>query len=111
MHLGFDITKVPWYGGVDTDEEGDSTDEEWRIKSNTKDNTTWFWAIAVLSIVTPDRNYVLGFKPVSGRDEYDQALDTMLNQVDARFNLDFGRIYLDSGLGNTKVIDVCETMT
>ena len=56
VHLGFDITKVPWYGRVDTDEDVSPTDEEWRIKTEVKDNTTWVWAVAVLSIVTPDRN-------------------------------------------------------
>lgn len=108
VHLGFDITKVPWYGKVDTDQEGGPTKEEWRIKSGVKDNTTWFWAVAVLSIVTPDRNYVLGFEPVSGADGYDRALDTMLERTEERFDLDLGRIYLDRGLGNTKIMDVCE---
>lgn len=108
IHLGFDITKQPWYGNVKTDDEDEVAEEEWRIKSAVKDNTTWFWPIAVLSIVTPNKNYVLGFQPVDAEDEYDDTLDTMLERVDERFNLDFGRIYLDSGLGNTKIIDVCE---
>jgi hypothetical protein len=108
VHLGFDITKVPWYGKVDTDDEGAPTDEEWRIKTKVKDNSTWFWGIAVLSIVTPDRNYVLGFQPVDAADEYDRTLNDMLERTEDRFDLELGRIYLDSGLGNTKIMDVCE---
>lgn len=108
VHLGFDITKKPWYGAVETNEDGSPTEEEWRIKSTVSDNTTWFWAIGILSITTPDRNYVLGFEPISDAKEYDQALDTMLNRVEDRLDLTFGRIYLDSGLGNTKIMDVCE---
>jgi len=108
VHLGFDIKKVPWYGSVNTDEDGAPIDEEWRIKAEVKDNTTWFWAIAVLSIVTPDRNYVLGFEPVGAADEYDRALDIMLERAEERFDLEFGRIYLDSRLGNTKIMNVCE---
>ncbi|EMA34798.1 hypothetical protein [Natronobacterium lacisalsi] len=108
VHLGFDITKVSWYGSVDTDEDGDPTDEEARIKSQLKDNTTWFWPLAVLSITAPDRNYVLGFKPAPAADKYDEVLDDMLEAVTDRFDLELGRIYLDSGLGNTKTIDICE---
>lgn len=108
VHLGFDITKVPWYGNVETDEEDAPTDEEWRIKSDAKDNTTWYWALGVLSITAPDRNYVLGFEPVSDQKEYDQVLDTMLDRVSDRLDLTFGRIYLDSGLANTKIMDICD---
>ncbi|MDJ1433085.1 hypothetical protein [Halostagnicola sp. A-GB9-2] len=46
-----------------------------------KTNTTWFWVVAVLSIVTPDCNYVLGFEPAGAADEYDHVLDTMLERT------------------------------
>lgn len=54
-----------------------------------KNNTTWFWAVAVFSIVTPNRNYVLGFEPVGAADEYDRALNTMLERTEDRFSLYF----------------------
>jgi len=110
VHLGFDITEIPWYGKTKTDEEGSSASDEPRIKSRLRVNTVWFWEVAVLSIVAPERNYVLGFSPIGASDEEDdaQTLDKMLNRVEDRFDLEFGRIYLDSGLASVKFADVCE---
>ncbi|RQG88025.1 hypothetical protein EA462_14310 [Natrarchaeobius halalkaliphilus] len=41
-------------------------------------------------------------------DEYDRTLETMLKRAESQLGLEFGRISLDSGLGNTKIMDVCE---
>ncbi|WP_165872092.1 hypothetical protein [Natrarchaeobius halalkaliphilus] len=32
----------------------------------------------------------------------------MLKRAESQLGLEFGRISLDSGLGNTKIMDVCE---
>ncbi|OYR41186.1 hypothetical protein [Halorubrum sp. Eb13] len=50
IHLAYDLTTVGWYG----------KENRWVTGSINDDNTTEFWHYAVLSTVTPGRNYILG---------------------------------------------------
>lgn len=116
VHLAFDVTKIPWYGEVETVESDDDDEEvvaaegEYPNKHKSENNTVWNWHYAVLSISAPGLNYVIGAEPVDSKEtsEYADALDWMLEKYTARFDHDLGRIYLDRGLEAVSIVDVCE---
>lgn len=97
VHLAYDLTQVPWYG----------TDHRWTTRSNKKDNTAEFWHYAIISTVTPGRNYVLGATPIKNRSEVSAALDRMLRNIREHLDLDLGRIYLDRGMYHKKIVKTC----
>lgn len=97
IHLAYDLTTVGWYGD----------ENKWVTGSVKKDNTTEFWHYAVLSTVSPGRNYILGVTPIKERSEKAEALDRMLRRVRQNANPDFGRIYMDSQLFQADVVTKC----
>jgi hypothetical protein len=97
VHLAYDITTVPWYG----------SDHEWVTGTLPEDNTNEFWHYAVLSTVSPGRNYVLGATPIKERSEKAEALNRMLRQVRTQLDLDLGRIFLDRQMYQGDIVRVC----
>ena len=98
VHLAYDITATPWYG---------DEDHIWVTGTIPEDNTNQFWHYAVLSTVSPGRNYVLGVTPIKDRKEKAAALDRMLNQLRSHLDLELGRIYLDRQMYASGVIRKC----
>jgi len=94
VHLAYDLTQVPWYGD----------DHRWTTCSNRKKNTAEFWHYAVISTVSPGRNYVLGATPIKNRTEVSAALDRMLTDIRKHLGPDLGRIYLDRGMYQEEIV-------
>jgi hypothetical protein len=97
IHLAYDITQKPWYGG----EHG------WTTGSKKKDNTTQFWHYAVLSTVSPGQNYILGAAPIKNRSEVSETLERMLRNVKEHLDFDIGRIYMDRQMYQTDIVKLC----
>lgn len=98
VHLAFDVTKVHWYG-----DEG----AKWTSGGLLKQNTTQFWNYAVLSVAAPGGNYILGASPIKSEKRVAAALDRMLRNVREGLDVDLGRVYMDSGLAQTDIIETC----
>ncbi|MDL0133718.1 transposase [Halobacterium salinarum] len=97
IHLAYDLTTVGWYG----------KENRWVTGSINDDNTTEFWHYAVLSTVSPGRNYILGATPLKERSEKGEALDRMLQQLRENADPEFGRIYMDSQLFEADIVTTC----
>ncbi len=97
VHLAYDVTAAPWYGD----------DHNWVTGTLPEDNTNEFWHYAVLSTVSPGKNYILGATPIKERSEKAEALDRMLRQVRSTLDFDLGRIYLDRQMYQGDVVTKC----
>lgn len=95
LHLAYDTTKVKWYGNQSA---------EWTSGVLPRDNTSSAWVFAVLSIVGRDMSYVLGALPLRNQSEIGEYLQRFLRRVIGVYNLDIGRVYLDSELYTQKAV-------
>jgi len=89
LHLAYDTTKVRWYGDQSA---------EWTSGVLPEDNSASAWVFAVLSLVGRDMSYVLGVLPLRQQTEIGAHLRRFLRRVVGAYELDIGRIYLDSEL-------------
>lgn len=95
LHLAYDTTKVEWYG---------DQSEEWTSGVLPRDNTASAWVFAVLSIVGRDMSYVLGSLPLRDQSEIGEYLQRFLRRAIGVYDLDIGRVYLDSELYTEKAV-------
>ena len=95
VHLAYDLTNIRWYG--------DSTNR-WTSGTIPKDNTSSAWHYAVLSAVSGEFRYVLGALPLRDKSHLSGYLLRFLQRAISRFDLDIGRIYLDSEMYQQGVI-------
>lgn len=89
IHLAYDTTKIEWYG--------DST-TAWTSNVLPRHNTASAWVFGVLSIVSENTSYVLGALPLKEQSEIGAYLSRFLRKVRGAYNIDIGRVYLDSEL-------------
>jgi len=98
IHLAYDLTTAAWYG----------KENRWVTGSRKKDNTKDFWHYAVLSTVSPGKNYILAATPIKERSEKAEALDRMLESLREKANPEFGRIYMDSQMFQSDIVTKCQ---
>ncbi|WP_233563416.1 transposase [Haloarcula sp. Atlit-7R] len=89
VHLAYDTTKVEWYGDRST---------PWTSGVLPRDNSASAWVFAVLAIVDRDMSYVLGALPLRSQTEIGEYLRRFLRRATGMYDLDIGRVYLDSEL-------------
>jgi len=96
VHLAYDTTKVEWYGDQSA---------EWTSGVLPRDNTASAWVFAILSIVGRDMSYVLGTLPLRNQTEIGEYLQRFLRRAIGVYNLEIGRVYLDSELYTQKAVE------
>ncbi|SEP27972.1 IS4 transposase [Halorientalis persicus] len=89
IHLAYDTPQVSWYG---------DENERWTSGVLPTDNGASAWEFGVLSIVDSDMSYVLGALPLQNRSKIGAYLNRFLRRAIMTYNLDIGRVYMDSQL-------------
>lgn len=89
VHLAYDTTKIEWYG---------NRSAPWTSGVLPRDNSASAWVFAVLAIVDRNTSYVLGALPLRNQTEIGEYLRRFLRRATGTYDLDIGRVYLDSEL-------------
>ena len=96
VHLAYDTTKIRWYG---------DSSAEWTSKTLPRNNSSAAWVFGILSIVSEDTAYVLGALPLRSQTEIGNYLRRFLRRVQGVYDLEIGRVYLDSELYTTQALN------
>lgn len=96
VHLAYDTTKIRWYG---------DSSAEWTSKTLPRNNSSSAWVFGILSIVSENTAYVLGALPLRSQTEIGNYLRRFLRRVQGVYDLEIGRVYLDSELYTTQALN------